>query len=159
MPTTVTLGDVAATNAFAGKCASIARAGDVFALAGALGVGKTTFARAFVNAMADREGAPPEEVPSPTFTLVQLYEFGSETVYHFDLYRIESEADAMELGIDEAFADGISLIEWPEKLGGYLPSDRVELSFDFGDDSDQRLCRVRGYGAWSARAAELLPDG
>ena len=156
---TITLGDVAATTRFAHRCAAKARRGDVVALSGGLGTGKTTFARGFVNAVADREGAPREEVPSPTFTLVQVYEFPENTVFHFDLYRLEGPAETVELGVEEAFADGISLIEWPDRLATGLPSDRLELSFDFGDLPDARRCDVRGFGSWASRTADLLPDG
>src|SRR5258708_24955199 len=95
------LPDVAATAALAGRVAPLARRGDVVALSGALGSGKTTFARAFVAARAGRA----LEVPSPTFTLVQTYELPTGAIWHFDLYRLERPDDAIELGIDEAFAD------------------------------------------------------
>src|SRR4051812_29949378 len=108
-PETV-LPDEAATAALAGRLAPLAARGDVVALTGALGAGKTSFARGFIAARAGR----PIEVPSPTFTLVQTYDLPSGPIWHFDLYRLERPDDAIELGIDEAFADGISLIEWPE---------------------------------------------
>lgn len=159
LPKTVALAGVAATRAFGQKCAAAARPGDVFFLSGTLGAGKTTFARAFVNAIAERNGAPAEEVPSPTFTLVQIYEFAGHTVYHFDLYRIDDVDDTAELGLDDAFADGISLIEWPERLGPLVPPDRVDLAFGFGDGPDDRTCVVRGHGAGEARAMDILRDG
>lgn len=158
-PKTVTLGGVTATAAFAQRCAAVARLGDVFLLSGTLGAGKTTFARAFINAIAARNGAPAEEVPSPTFILVQIYEFARDTVYHFDLYRIDDVEDVAELGLDDAFADGISLIEWPERLGSRVPSDRVDLAFGFGDGPDDRTCEVQGHGAGALRATDMLRDG
>ncbi|MFQ5766153.1 MAG: tRNA (adenosine(37)-N6)-threonylcarbamoyltransferase complex ATPase subunit type 1 TsaE, partial [Rhodospirillales bacterium] len=123
-----------------------------------LGSGKTVFARAFINARA----AKPEEVPSPTFTLVQTYVFeGGEAVpvYHFDLFRIEDATEVRELGMDEAFADGISLIEWPDRLDGRLPADRLEVSLEQGPTADSRLATLVGRGAWVARLGELTPSG
>src|SRR5947207_3065485 len=93
------LPDPAATAALAGRVAPLARRGDVVALRGDLGSGKTAFARAFIAARAGR----PVEVPSPTFTLVQTYELPDGAIWHFDLYRLERPDDAIELGIDEAF--------------------------------------------------------
>ena len=155
-PLVVHLKDEAATGAFAQSCAAIARAGDVVALAGALGAGKTAFARAFINAIARRNDAPPEEVPSPTFTLVQIYEFTRDTVWHFDLYRIDGPDRLPELGLDDAFADGISLVEWPDRLGVFLPPDRLELDFSFGAEDRGRDCGIVGHGAWADRVKGLI---
>src|SRR5271157_2974950 len=102
--------DEAATKALAARLAAIACVGDVVALSGELGVGKTAFARAFIRA---RCGAD-EEVPSPTFTLSQVYDGGGSAIWHFDLYRLAAAEEAWELGIEEAFSCGISLIEWPD---------------------------------------------
>ncbi len=119
------------------------------ALSGALGSGKTTFARAFVAARAGRA----LEVPSPTFTLVQTYELPDGTIFHFDLYRLERADDAIELGIDEAFADGISLIEWPERLGGLLPAHRLDVRLSF--DGVQRRARLDAADGWRERLTAL----
>lgn len=151
-PITVELADERATAALARRIAALARVGDVLALTGGLGTGKTVFARAFVNARLGR----PEEVPSPTFTLVQAYEMPDGiVVYHFDLFRAESPSEARELGMDDAFADGISLIEWPERLLGALPEDRLEIAFDQGPAPDSRLARIVPSGSWRARAAGI----
>ncbi|MBI3515906.1 MAG: tRNA (adenosine(37)-N6)-threonylcarbamoyltransferase complex ATPase subunit type 1 TsaE [Proteobacteria bacterium] len=144
------LPDVAATAALAGQVAPLARRGDVVALSGALGSGKTTFARAFVAARAGRA----LEVPSPTFTLVQTYELSDCTIFHFDLYRLERADDAIELGIDEAFADGISLIEWPERLGGLLPAQRLDVRLTI-DGAGRRALLVDANG-WAERLASLV---
>src|SRR5579885_856275 len=103
----LTLADVSATADLAGRIAAEARAGDVIALWGDLGIGKTEFARAFIRARPGGHAAV--EVPSPTFTLVQVYDL-SPPVWHFDLYRLERPDEAWELGLEEAFAEAISLI-------------------------------------------------
>ena len=113
------LADERATHALAREVALLARAGDLIALTGELGSGKTSFARAFIRALAD---APGLEVPSPTFTLVQTYAEALVPVTHCDLYRLSDAAETVELGIDEALEDGIVLVEWPER-GGVLPGD------------------------------------
>src|SRR5712691_8547258 len=116
----VDLPDETATAALAARISALAQPADVIALKGDLGAGKTTFARAFIRARGNCE----EEVPSPTFTLVQVYEVEPAAIWHFDLYRLRSAEEAWELGIEEAFGDGISLIEWPERLGVLLPERR-----------------------------------
>ncbi len=155
----IPLPDPAATCALAERIADIARSGDVIGLTGALGAGKTMFARAFINRLATVAGSGPEEVPSPTFTLVQCYEFPPLTVYHFDLYRIENPQDAYELGIEDSFADGVSLIEWPERLGPLLPGDRLDLALEQGADRDARIARLGGGGDWPARLHEAGLNG
>lgn len=143
----VELRDLAATRALAAHFAARARIGDVVGLAGALGAGKTTFARFFLFARAGRE----IEVPSPTFSLVQPYALGEATVWHFDLYRVEHPDEALELGIEDAFAEGISLIEWPERLGDRLPEDRLDIAFHGTLVGERRRVRVCGRGSWAAR--------
>jgi len=127
--------------------------GDVVTLAGDLGAGKTTFARALIAAFAAEAGQKPPEVPSPTFTLVQTYEFPRATIWHFDLYRIERPEDAFELCIEEALADGIALIEWPERLGPLLPARRIEVRLAFGDAPDARRIELSAPAAAADRLA------
>ena len=157
-PIRVELADEAATAALAARVSARARPGDVFALSGPLGSGKTVFARAFINART----RTPQEVPSPTFTLVQGYEFpnaeGAIPVYHFDLFRIENADETAELGMDDAFAGGISLIEWPDRLDASLPADRLEVSLDQGPSPDSRLASLVGHGSWRARLETLSPE-
>lgn len=98
------------------KIATFAQKGDVFALYGTLGMGKTVFCRAFIQKLTDAK-----EVPSPTFTLLQTYSSENFEIYHFDLYRLKSPEEIFEIGMEEAMYDGVSLIEWPEKMGNYLP--------------------------------------
>ncbi len=143
------LPDPDATAALAARVAPLAQIGDVVALHGTLGSGKTTFARAFIAARAGRA----LEVPSPTFTLVQTYELPDGAVWHFDLYRLERADDAVELGIDEAFGAAISLIEWPERLGDLLPADRLDIRLSFAAPGRRAL--LEGSGGWRARLTDL----
>ena len=154
----IELPDLAATSALAGRIARAVRPGDVIALQGGLGAGKTAFARAFVAAVAALRGLPADEVPSPTFTLVQLYPFGDLVVYHFDLYRIERPAEAWELGIEEAFAEGVALIEWPDRLGPLLPAERLDIALLPGPAPDARVARLTPHGGWADRLAAALAD-
>lgn len=100
----------------------------VIALWGDLGTGKTSFARAFISAAMGR----PEEVPSPTFTLLQSYDTPAGPIHHFDLYRLSQPDDALELGIEDAFVDGLCLIEWPDRLGPWLPRHRLDINLEQG---------------------------
>ena len=119
----IELPDEAATAALAAGLAALARPGDVIALKGELGAGKTSFARAFIEA---RGGAGP--VPSPTFTLVQVYPLEGAAIWHFDGYRLRDPEEGWELGIEDAFHDGISLVEWPERFGPLIPRRRLQIT-------------------------------
>lgn len=143
----LTLPDPAATDALGRRLAALLRPGDVVALEGPLGSGKTALARAAIRALTD----PSEEVPSPTFTLVQIYESEAGPLYHFDLYRLEAPDQAVELGIDDAFADGISLVEWPDRLGAYLPRRHLRIVLAAGAAKDERIARINGGEAWNER--------
>ena len=150
----VSLANPSDTQAFAARLAPLARPGDVIALAGDLGTGKTTFARGFINALFVAHGLPPEDVPSPTFTLVQEYQLPDFTLYHIDLYRIEAQSEIFELGLEDAFADGVSLIEWPDRLGSLLPASRLDMDFHQGgpgEDQDRRLVGLTAFGDWKGR--------
>ncbi len=142
-----------ATASLAKSLAAIARAGDIFALWGDLGTGKTAFARAFIRARGEAES----EIPSPTFTLVQTYEpFGSSCpIQHFDLYRLTAVEDAYELAIDEAFATAICLLEWPDRLGPLLPADRLDVHLATGETADARRATLAGTAPWRARLQEI----
>ncbi len=132
------------TAALGASLATHARPGDVIALYGDLGAGKTTLARALIRRLA----GPDTEAPSPTFTLVQTYRTPRLAIWHFDLYRLESPGEARELGMDEA-VDGLCLIEWPERLGRYLPSPRLEVRLSF--DGGGRIARLADLHDWSSR--------
>ncbi len=148
LPQTLSLPDDSATAALGARLARILGPGDVVALHGDLGVGKTALARGLVRALL---GDPEEEVPSPTFTLVQMYEAEAGTVWHFDLYRLDAPDEALELGIEDAFYDGISLVEWPDRLGGLLPADRLDVTLSLSEDGTGRVARLDGRGRWQTR--------
>lgn len=109
----------------AAKLARVVKAGDVVALYGTLGAGKTAFCRGFIQSLI-----PEKEVPSPTFTLLQVYDTPNWPVYHFDMYRLKKPAEAYEIGIEDAFAEGVSLIEWPEKIGPLLPKKHISVTLE-----------------------------
>ena len=128
----IPLPDEAATEQLGATLAARLKAGDVVGLKGDLGAGKTTLARAIVRAAC---GDPGMVVPSPTFTLVEVYDTPRGSIWHFDLYRLETPEQVFELGWEEALAEGISIIEWPERLGPLLPQ---HLSVTLEVDGDGR---------------------
>jgi len=149
----IELPDEAATAALAAGLAALARPGDVIALKGELGAGKTSFARAFIRA---RGGI--EAVPSPTFTLVQVYELGGGTIWHIDGYRLRDPEEAWELDIEDAFSEGISLIEWPERLGSLVPARRLEIALSAGPTPAARRAALDPGAEWAARLS-VMPRG
>jgi tRNA threonylcarbamoyladenosine biosynthesis protein TsaE len=140
-----------ATGILASQLANLAEPRDIIALTGNLGLGKTAFARAFITALGGSG-----EVTSPTFSLVQVYELSRINVYHFDLYRIENSEEIFELGIEDAFADGISLIEWPDRMATYLPPERLDIFFSNGLDENARRVLLVGHGEnWVNRLTKV----
>lgn len=107
--------------------------GDVVLLHGTLGTGKTVFARSLIRTLTDSADL---EVPSPTFTLVQTYNADPAPIYHFDLYRLESPDEIFELGWEEALAEGIVIVEWPERLGPYKPRAPLDISISAVENND-----------------------
>lgn len=148
----IDLADEAATVVLARRLAPLVARRDVIALWGDLGAGKTRFARALIDALEDNGG---EEVPSPTFTLVQTYDTPAGPVWHFDLYRLESAEEVLELGFEEALAEGISIIEWPDRLGDLLPAERLDLVLEFAGAAERRIARLAGHGGWAERLRRL----
>lgn len=136
------LEDEAATARLGAAIARGLRPGEAVCLSGPLGAGKSTLARALIRALT----APDEDVPSPTFTLVQFYEGAGLKIAHFDLYRLASPDEAYEIGLDEALDDGAAVIEWPERLQGHLPADRLDVEIAL--EGAGRVARLTPYGAW-----------
>lgn len=120
----------AETAEVARKLAQITKRGDVWALNGTLGAGKSVFARAFIQSLTDAE-----EVPSPTFTLVQSYWTDDFDIYHYDLYRLERAMDIFELGVEDAFFSGVSLVEWPEKMESFAPRNMWQVNIEINGDA------------------------
>jgi tRNA threonylcarbamoyladenosine biosynthesis protein TsaE len=139
------LADEAATAALAGRIAPFLRASDTILLEGDIGAGKTTFARALIRARLGRE----EDVPSPTFTLVQTYEDPEAEIWHCDLYRLTSPDEILELGLDAAFDGGICLIEWPDRLCSAFPSGALRLTLSL--EGEGRLAKFEGPRPWIER--------
>ena len=136
------LPDPAATAEAAGKLAELCQPGDVLCLFGDLGAGKTTFARGFLRALG-----VVDEIPSPTFNLLLTYDTAAGTIWHFDLYRLNEPNEIIELGFEDAMADGISLIEWPDRLGDWLPERRIEIYLIETKVDTHRQLRLRAVGA------------
>jgi tRNA threonylcarbamoyladenosine biosynthesis protein TsaE len=132
------LPDEATTEQLGATLALRLKPGDVVGLRGDLGAGKTTLARAIIRAAADD---PELIVPSPTFTLVEIYETARGTFWHFDLYRLERPEQVFELGWEDALADGIVLIEWPERLGALLPK-HLDVTLELDGDGRRALLDV-----------------
>ena len=145
------LRDEAATARLGAAIAAALRPGEAVCLSGPLGAGKSTLARALVRALT----TPDEDVPSPTFTLVQFYEGTRINVAHFDLYRLADADEAYEIGLDEALDDGAAVIEWPERLAGSLPRDRLDIEIELSDDASARRARLTPHGAWEGRGIEF----
>lgn len=146
---TIALADERATAALGAAIAAALRPGEAVCLSGPLGAGKSSLARALIRA----ETSPEEEVPSPTFTLAQTYEGRRFPLSHFDLYRLADAAEAEELGLWEALDGGAVVVEWPERLGGDLPPERLDVEIGFSEPG--RWARLVGAGAWRSRVAEL----
>lgn len=152
----ITLSDVSATKEFSARFAPLLRRGDVVAFDGALGAGKTELCRSIIHALGLSD-----DVPSPTFTMVQTYEPAPDdqvtpTIWHMDMYRLESPQDSLELGIEEAFEDAVSLIEWPAKLGSYLPAGFLTLRLEIAVDGKTRNLTIIGDTVWKARLGKII---
>ena len=138
----------AETKAFGARLAAIVRSGDMVLLRGDLGAGKTSLARGLICALCGET-----EVPSPTYTLVQTYEAPDFDIWHFDLYRLEREADVWELGIEDAIENGLCLIEWPQRIESLLPDTALTIQIETKDDG--RLAVLAGGDNWEARLENL----
>jgi tRNA threonylcarbamoyladenosine biosynthesis protein TsaE len=146
----IVLADEAATTALGARLASLLRRGDVVCLWGALGSGKSTLARGLIRALT----GPDEPVPSPTFTLIQTYDGPQFALAHLDLYRLKTAREIEEIGLEDALDEGAVLIEWPERLEGDLPADRLDIVFASPDGRLGRRVRLLPHGDWKERALE-----
>src|SRR5215469_6335445 len=148
---TVTLPDEGATLRFATDLAGALEPGDLVTLSGDLGAGKTTFARALIRHLA---GDQTIEVPSPTFTLIQDYELPRFPLVHADLYRLSGAAELAELGFDDLPEGTVVLMEWPDRAAGFLPVDRLDITFTLAPQLGPEVRNVRyvGYGSFAQRA-------
>ena len=130
----ILLPDLAATEALAGRIAALLRPGDAVLLDGPLGAGKSALARALLRALLSDTAL---EVPSPSYTLVQLYDAPVGPVHHFDLWRLDGPAAVAELGWDDA-RDGVVLVEWPDRLGALRPADALTITLGLADGDARR---------------------
>ncbi len=123
------------TTRIAADLANRLNPGTIVALYGTLGAGKTAFCRGFIQALTHDK----TDVPSPTFTLLQTYETSKCPIYHFDMYRLKTPEEVYEIGIEDAFVEGISLIEWPEKLGNLLPKNHLSVIITILPDNTRQI--------------------
>ncbi|MEM8553302.1 MAG: tRNA (adenosine(37)-N6)-threonylcarbamoyltransferase complex ATPase subunit type 1 TsaE [Pseudomonadota bacterium] len=152
----ITLRNQLATETLGRTLAVLAEVGDVFALSGHIGAGKSVLARAFIKKRLDDDGRS-EDIPSPTFTLVQTYETASVEIWHCDLYRVTHADEVLELGLDNAFETGVCLIEWPDRMGPDLPDHTLHINLQPERSSDSRLCSITSkFSGWSARLKNVL---
>ncbi len=140
------------TTALAGALAPLLARGDTVLLDGPLGAGKSHFARGIIAPLL----LEPEDIPSPTFTLVQTYDTGSGPLWHADLYRITGPEEAEELGLAEAFETAICLVEWPERLGPLAPPGALRLHFDHLPGVEGRSLNIEAPPEWARRIGGLL---
>ncbi|MDD7969821.1 tRNA (adenosine(37)-N6)-threonylcarbamoyltransferase complex ATPase subunit type 1 TsaE [Roseinatronobacter alkalisoli] len=151
---TLTVTDPEMTAALAARLGRRLTAGDAILLHGPVGAGKSHFARALIQARLADIGRY-EDVPSPTYTLVQSYELEDVEIWHADLYRLSGAHECLELGLDQAFENAICLIEWPEKLGKLAPEGALSLHITAGDTPEARQL---AFSAASGRWHRLLAD-
>lgn len=152
-PATLTLDlpDADATARLGACLAPVLRAGDTLLLSGEIGAGKTHFARAIISARLAAAGAS-EDVPSPTFTIVQTYEADGAEIWHADLYRLSGTSEVWELGLEEAFDNAICLVEWPDRLGAITSMAGLRLEFVVKPDDGRTLTAM----AIGPRGQDLL---
>lgn len=127
------------TKEIARNFASTLKAGDIIAMQGTLGMGKSVFARELIRTLSKN---PELEVPSPTFTLVQIYDIEPTPIWHYDLYRIENPDEIWELGWEEGLDNAINIIEWPENLGNLLPKNHIRIAIKSGSSQNHRIVNI-----------------
>ncbi|WP_303830726.1 tRNA (adenosine(37)-N6)-threonylcarbamoyltransferase complex ATPase subunit type 1 TsaE [Asticcacaulis taihuensis] len=134
-PHTLYLPDEAATTALGTRIAPLLKAGDVIYLQGELGMGKSSLVRAVVRALTN----PDQDVPSPTFTLMQTYDGPGFEIAHLDLYRLKSPEESYELALDDAVPHSVLLIEWPQRLGHLGFVDRLDINLTEGQAGGRQV--------------------
>jgi N-acetylmuramate 1-kinase len=147
---TVVLADEHATRRLAVDIANALQPGDLVTLSGDLGAGKTTLARAIIRYLAGDEAI---EVPSPTFTLMQIYDLPNFPLVHADLFRLSGTAEIAELGFDDLPEGAVVLLEWPDRAAGFLPPDRLDVTLTLAPKLkvEFRYARLTGYGSFGPR--------
>jgi len=150
----VALPDEHATARLAVDIANSLAPGDLVTLSGDLGAGKTTFARALIHYLAKDPGI---EVPSPTFTLMQIYDLPQFPLVHADLFRLSGSAELAELGLDDLPEGAVVLVEWPDRAAGFLPADRMDVALTLAPKLklEFRHARVTGYGKLGPRVDRM----
>lgn len=147
-----------AMRALGAELFAVLRAGDAVLLDGPLGAGKTELARGIIHAAMAAEGDI-EDVPSPSFTLVQPYEFNDVDIVHVDLYRLSGAADVWELGLYDALDTSICLIEWPDRMGNEAPENALRLVVSVAPETETRRVDFHGPAPWRKRLLTMAPDG
>ncbi|MGB3314391.1 MAG: tRNA (adenosine(37)-N6)-threonylcarbamoyltransferase complex ATPase subunit type 1 TsaE [Albidovulum sp.] len=155
----ITLTGAEATARLAMRLAPHLRQGDVVLIEGPIGAGKSHFCRSLIQHRLAEEGRS-EDVPSPTYTLVQVYELEAVEIWHADLYRLTTPDEVFELGLDEAFEQAICLVEWPDRLGDTAPADALILRLIPGEDVGMRTALLSAHSArWDRVIADLAASG
>jgi tRNA threonylcarbamoyl adenosine modification protein YjeE len=151
----LTLADADATTALGQRLATLLRPGDTLLIDGPIGAGKTHLARAAIQAMLAAEGRW-EEVPSPTFTLVQTYDLEATDLVHADLYRLGGPEGLDDIGLSDQIGRAICLIEWPDRLGSLAPPDAIVIALAYGAAPDERRATIRSAAdRWASASATL----
>ena len=152
------LPDERATRDFAAALSPRLKPGDVLLLSGQIGAGKTVFARQIIQSRLASAGLF-EDVPSPTYTLVQTYWDGSNELVHADLYRLAPGGEDVELGLEELFNHAICLVEWPDRLSAAPPNSALSLNFSLGVGEKARHLTLSGeHSVWADRLAEIAKE-
>lgn len=148
------LPDAEATTAFGEALSRTLEAGDTVLLSGPIGAGKSHLARAAIRFLMAENGEPAEDIPSPTYTLVQTYPAGTREIWHADLYRLTDPDEVFELGLEEAFTNAICLVEWPDRLGSAAPPEALTITLAEAGDGRRAFCS--GDAAyWSKKLVQI----
>ena len=141
------LRSTADTKKLAEKISKIITSGDVILLYGNIGVGKTTFVRFLIHHLEIENGIEKSDVLSPTFNIVYDYDIGKIKIFHYDLYRLKNNNDILELGMFDTAEKSVKIIEWPELIK-IKPNHRIDILFQYLENSDTRKVKIKGFGKW-----------